>query len=107
MVYWFHTSQRMFHYVAPIVQLLQYRIRLLCKVDLKPNAMGDFTGLAVALILRARYGDNGDKVDKYAAILAVVDGTCLALLVLCERLVKVTNGVRSKELAGLATLQLA
>ena len=57
MVYWFHTSQRMIYYVAPIVQLLQYHIRLLHEVDLKPKAMGDLTGLAVMLILGARYGD--------------------------------------------------
>ena len=69
--------------------------------------MGDLAGLAVALILRAGYGDNSDEVDKCTAILAEVNETCLALLVLCERFVKVTNGIRSSELAGLTALQLA
>ena len=59
------------------------------------------------LVLRARYGNNSDEVDKCATILAVVDETCLSLLVLCERLVKVMNGIRSSELAGLTMLQLA
>ena len=68
--------------------------------------MGDLARLAIALILRARYGDDGDEVDKCAAILVVVDETHLALLVLCERLVKVKNSVRSSELVGLTMLQL-
>ena len=97
----------MIHYVAPIMQLLQYHIRLLHGVNLKPNTMSDLARLTVMLVLRARYGDNGNEVDKCATVCVVVDETCLAILVLCERLVKVMNSIRSSELVGLAVLQLA